>query len=343
MKSPLIAGNSYRMKPKTISSQAQKWEGSTTRAKARRTKRSEMGARLNRGARYSLTFRESGSSRKAVTEVANRYEHTVTMTMTELKIDGVSVRDTNGENTSNHSQRELTALVDLLQDKIFALGEQYVRGMNALAYGDGVADAKAMAGLASLVKENPAAGSVGGLSNVDNKWWRNRARTAAYSAAVTTTPTLAGHGGGAVTTNPADGGALLQVLQYEQRQLSRFGGKPDFAVCGSAFLDALEKEVRANGLMTTNGYTGTQQIDMGSIKWGGVEFKYDPSLDDAGHSKRCYWLDTDAIRLFAMQDEWRRDHTPARPSDQFVIFRSITSTGAMVASRLNSSLVIDIA
>ena len=49
----------------------------------------------------------------------------LTMTHTELKIDGISVVDTNGERTSNHSQRELTVLVNLLEDKLFALGEQY--------------------------------------------------------------------------------------------------------------------------------------------------------------------------------------------------------------------------
>jgi hypothetical protein len=272
------------------------------------------------------------------------FEHHIglTLTMTELKIDGISVKDTNGESTSNHSQRELTALVNLLEDKIFGLGEQYVRGMNNLAYGDGTGDPKAMIGLQALVKADPSTGTVGGLDQAANTWWRNRARTAAFGAKVTGTPALSAFGGDAVTSNVADGGALLQVLQFEQRQLSRYGSKPDFAVCGSAFLDALEREVRANGLMTTNGYTGTQQIDMGSIKWGGVEFKYDPTLDDLGFSKRCYWLDTDAIRLFAMDQEWRKDHVPARPSDVFVIFRSITSTGAMAASRLNSSLVIDI-
>ena len=272
------------------------------------------------------------------------FEHHIglTMTMTELKIDGISVKDTNGESTSNHSQRELTVLVDLLQDKIFGLGEQYVRGMNTLAYSDGTADPKALAGLQALVKADPSTGTVGGLDQSTTSWWRNRSRTAAFGAKVTATPALSAFGGDAVQSNVADGGALLQILGYEMRMLTKFGGKPDFAVCGSAFIDALEKEVRANGTYTTTGFTGTQQIDMGAIKWGGVEFRFDPTLDDLNLSKRCYLLDTDAIRLFAMSDEWRKDHVPARPADKFIIYRSITSTGAMCATRLNSSLVIDI-
>ena len=266
----------------------------------------------------------------------------LTMTHTELKIDGISVVDTNGERTSNHSQREMTALVNLLEDKLFALGEQYARGMNALAYGDGVADAKAMAGLASIVKDNPAAGTVGGLSSVDNVWWRNRARTAAYASAVTGTPGLAGHGGDAVTSNVADGGALLQILQKEYRQLIRYGGKPDLFVCGSDFLDAMEKEIRANGTYSISGFTDSQDGSIGQMKFMGQTINYDPSLDDAGRAKRAYWIDSNSIRLFKMDNEWRKDHTPARPADQFILYRSITSTGALTAKQLNSSLVIDI-
>jgi hypothetical protein len=243
---------------------------------------------------------------------------------------------------SKHSQRDLTVLVNLIENKIEDLNESYARSLNKMFYGDGTADPKGFAGLKSLVRDNPAAGTVGGLDSVANKWWRNRARTAAYQTAATATPALAGHGGDAVTSNVADGGALLQVLQFEQRQLVRYGGKPDFAVCGSAFLDAMEKEIRANGTYSVTGFTSDQDGAMGSMKFAGTTFTYDPTMDDEGLSKRCYWLDTDAIRLFKMEGEWRRMHSPARPSDKFVVFKSITSTGNLVPKRLNSSLVIDI-
>ena len=46
----------------------------------------------------------------------------------------------------------------------------------------------------------------------------------------------------------------------------------------------------------------------------------------------------------AMEDEWRKDHTPARPYNIFVLYKSITSSRARwCATMLNSSLVIDIA
>src|SRR6516225_10548610 len=127
----------------------------------------------------------------------------LTLTHTELKIDGISVTDemSSGTSTSNHSQRDMTVLVGLLQDKLFDLGEQYARGMNLLAYGDGTADPKAMAGLALLVADDPSVGTVGGIdrSNASFTWWRNRARTAAFQAKITGTPALAKWGGDAVT------------------------------------------------------------------------------------------------------------------------------------------------
>lgn len=254
----------------------------------------------------------------------------LTLTHTELKIDGISVVDTNGESTSNHSQRDLTVLVNLLEEKLFALGEQYARSMNTLAYGDGTSDPKALAGLSSIVLANPAVGTTGGLDRAANTWWRNRSRAVGSTA-------------GAVTSNVADGGALLQTLQYEYRQLTRYGGQPNFAVCGSAFLDAMEKELRANGIYSTAGFESSTDFSVGTLKFMNCAFQYDPTLDDMNHAKRCYWIDTNNIFLMAMTDEWRKDHSPARPADKFILYRSITSTGQMVAKQLNSSLVIDIA
>jgi hypothetical protein len=75
----------------------------------------------------------------------------------------------------------------------------------------------------------------------------------------------------------------------------------------------------------------------------GTDFQYDPTLDDLGFAKRCYWWDPKNILLYQMQDEWRHDHTPARPANQFVLYKSVTSTGQMVARQRNSSVVIDIA
>lgn len=266
----------------------------------------------------------------------------LTLTHTELKIDGISVVDTNGESTSNHSQREMTVLVGLLEDKLGELGEQYARSMNTLLYGDGTADPKALAGIQLLVAADPSVGVAGGLDRANVDWWRNRARTAEFGAKVSATPSLSAHGGDAVTSSPLAGGTLLQTLQYERRQLIRYGGQPDTMLCGSAFMDALEKEIRANGGYSDTGFNKSIDGAVGTLTFAGQSIQYDPTLDDMGLSKRAYWFDSKRLFLMAMENEWRKDHTPARPANQFVLYRSVTSTGQMVMTQANCHLCIDI-
>lgn len=265
----------------------------------------------------------------------------LTLTHTELKIDGISVVDTNGAETRNHSKREMTMLVNLLNDKMEDLGEQYARSMNTLLWGDGTADAKALAGLRSIVVDIPTLGTVGGIdaSVASKSWWRNRARTAAFAGDASFDAT---YGGNKVTSSPTNGGALLQVLQFEHRQLRRYGGKPDVFLAGSDFIDAAEIEMRANGYYNQDGMSGRQEGAVGDLFFKGVPIRYDPELDDLGRSKFGYWFDSRHIALMAMQDEWRRQHTPARPADQFVLYRSLTCTGQMITQQRNSSLVIEI-
>lgn len=267
----------------------------------------------------------------------------ITLTHTELKIDGISVSDTDGRNVRRHSQREKHVLANLLQEKLDDFAEQYSRQMDSLVHDDGSGDAKAMAGLQHLVTDNGAAGTKGGLDSSVVTWWRNRARTSAMATAISGDANLAYLGGGPVTSSPANGGALMQVLSQEYRQLRRYGGSPTAFFAGSDFIDALEIEYRANGMYSTTGFTKKVDAGVGQIHFKGVPIVYDPSLDDLSLEKRAYWFDPNDIFLMKMQGEWRRRHTPSRPHNQFVMYRSITCTGQMVARRLNSALVIDIA
>lgn len=268
----------------------------------------------------------------------------IEVTHTELKNDGLSVTSEMGD-VSNHAGRDMTALVNLWENKLFDFGERYARSLNDLLWGDGTSDAKALAGIRALISANPTTGTVGGINRATaaNKQWRNRARTAAYATAVTGDGTLAGHGGGAVTSASTGGGVLWQVLQEEGRQLRRYGGMPDKFLAGSDFIGALEKEMRANGSYSDMGFRNRNNDGaMGPVLMDGTVIEYDPTLDDLGLAKRGYWFDSRHIYLMKMTGEWRKTHTPARPADQFVLNRSITSTGQLVAHQLNSALVIDI-
>jgi hypothetical protein len=259
----------------------------------------------------------------------------LTLTHTELKIDGISVTDDSGDGSSlsNHSDRDVTVLVNLLQDKLEDFGEQYARSMNALLWGDGTADAKALAGIQSIIVDVPNAGTLGGLART-NTWWQNRSATPAFGTA---------GGRGAVTSATTNGGALLQFLQQEYRQLIRYGGRPSKFLAGSAFISAMEIELRANGNYTMTGFTGPQDGSMGSLKFMNCTIEYDPTLDDLGRSKFAYWWDPRHIYLMKQDGEWDHKFTPSRPYNQFVVYKSMTHTGQMVAQQVNSALVVAIA
>lgn len=253
----------------------------------------------------------------------------ISVTLTELKKDGISVVDSiDGKSTSNHSGREQHALANLLEDKLSDMMESYARGMNTLLYGDGTGDANAFAGIRAFIKDDPTAGSVGGLA-ATNTWWRSRA-----NLAISTTAT---------------GDELVQLLHQEMRQLRRFGGRPDIAVAGSAFLDRLGEQIRAKGNYTQTGFSssGATDISMAEISYGGLKFVYDPALDDLTVSgkdpdKRCYIIDSSKLKMHYMQGEKMKRHSPARSATQYVMYRAITTTCVMCSSQLNCHGVYEI-
>jgi hypothetical protein len=255
----------------------------------------------------------------------------ISLTLTELKKDGISVTDsTTSSGTSNHSGRDRTVLVNLFQDKLDDMMEGYSRGMNNFLYGDGTSDANAIAGIQTLILDDPTVASttVGGLSTVSNTWWRNRTNVA--------------------IANTATGQELIETLHSEMRQLKRYGGRPNIAVCGSAFLDRLADELRRNGNYSQTGFARGQNIAMGEISYNGLTFQYDPTLDDLtitgkDPSKRCYIIDSSKLCMYYMDGEKMKRHSPARPADQYVMYRAMTTTAVLAATQLNCHGVYEIA
>ena len=100
-----------------------------------------------------------------------------------------------------------------------------------------------------------------------------------------------------------------------------------------------------HGLCSMSGFSGTQNNAAmgGFVPPGGARWSTNPTLNDLGTPKRNV-LARDRQHLWR---RWRasrkRTHHPARPEDKFVLYRSITCTGQLVARQLNSSGVFDIA
>jgi hypothetical protein len=269
----------------------------------------------------------------------------INVTLTELKIDGISVTDSvTGENTSKHSGRDATVLTNILKAKLDDMTEGWARGFNTMLWKDGTQNAKLVPGLSSFIKPGIEitggtvdlnnVGTTGGLSRAANPLWRNRSGKFWYEAG---------------KTNIIDG------LRKEIRQLKRYGGKPTTILCGSAFLELLEKEIHNKGFYSMTGFSkGTNTVGMGATELLGVgEFVYDPTLDDlpgynattngdvdgeesnGNRSSFCYLVDTDAIQMYVMDGEDKKTHNPARPEDKYVIYKAMTWTGGMVAKQLS--------
>ena len=246
------------------------------------------------------------------------------VTHTELKIDGISVVDSvTGEGERRHSKREMTAITNIMQDKVETFAEVTEKEMNTMLWGDGSGDALGLVGIRHFITATPAVGTTGGFNRANYAWWRNR-----Y-----------------LSVNVTGGDEVIPAVHQEMRQLRRYGGRPTVALCGSAFLDEIIKELRAKGSYTDMGWatSGATNIAIADVRYNNLKFQYDPSLDDLSLSSNCYLIDPSKLYLMVMDGEWGRDHSPARPHDEYVLYKARTYTGQLVCSQLNAHGLITFA
>jgi hypothetical protein len=262
------------------------------------------------------------------------YHGGIQLTVTELKQAGFVVTENEmGINARTASGSDAQRLTNLLEDKMTDFSEGLLDSLNTQFWEDGTGSATDILGITGQITENPAVGTIAGINRATNAFWRNRARTTAA--------------GNVITSNVTNGGALLTALQIEMRQLMRFGGKPSVAYCGSAFLEAMEAEFRANGNYSLDGFAKGGDVSVGGLRWKSVDFMYDPTLDGtvAGKTREkfCYIMDERHMRLRTMDGDDFETHSPARPEDQYVLNEAVTWSGAITATRYNTQEVLEIA
>jgi hypothetical protein len=246
----------------------------------------------------------------------------ISLTLTELKHDGISVTDsTSGEGTSNHSGRDVTAISNILQDKLEDMDEGMARSFNEMLWGDGTASSKIFAGVQHFIADDPTTGVVGGIDRAVNTWWRNRAAV-----------------GAGKITHSTSSQTLTKFLRAEIRQLRRYGGRPNLVLAGSGFIEKLEAEIAEKGQYTQTGFAnnGATEIGMADISMRGVgSVKYDPSLDDLDRENFAYFIDTRHLYPYVMEGEDMKKHSPARPPEKYVLYRGVTWTGTMIGRKMN--------
>jgi len=246
---------------------------------------------------------------------------------TELKANGIHVLDSAMGKNVSASADELQRISNIFDDKNEDLMEGSERSLAEMFWRDGTQDAKALPGILSFIVNSPSTGTRFGIDAAANSWWRNRANLA-------------------IDASTASNNNLVNELQQEVRQLRRYARKPKHKVyAGSDWMEAFEKELRAKGNYTLTGWAKSGRIDasIADLEFKGIEIVYEPLLDDLSRAKYGYILDLNAIRLWKMDSEWMVRHNPARPAEQYVLYRGITCTGAIMATQLNSSCVTSIA
>src|SRR3546814_7482975 len=82
---------------------------------------------------------------------------------------------------------------------------------------------------------------------------------------------------------------------------------------------------------------------MDDVSLKGVAFQYDPTLDYVGRDKYAYVLDTKTIFPKHIEGENMKRHNPARPADQYVMYRALTWVGGLVCSQRNANAVYSVA
>ena len=245
----------------------------------------------------------------------------ISFTQTELKKAGISVVDTNGVKTTEHSEIEMIQLTNLLDDKFEDLDEGSKRSLAEIIWRDGTQDPLVFPGITSFILESPNVGTTFGIDRAANAWWRNRASLNISSA------------------TPGNQN-IINTLQTEMRQLRRYTKNPKHKMyAGSTFLSLFEAELRSKGNYTLEGWMKGSAVDggMADVQFKGISIQYEPLLDDLGREEFCYVLDLNAIKLRPMENEEWKLHTPSRPPDRYVVYRALTYTGALTASQLNSS------
>jgi hypothetical protein len=182
-------------------------------------------------------------------------------------------------------------------------------------------------GLPTIISSTPAIGATGSLSRAQHPHWRNRALVGADKIAWSTTTF-----------------SLSTALREEYRELRRYAGPTKHvAYVGKLFLKALQEEVYAKGQLSQTGFAnGPTDIGVDAVKVNGLVFNHEPMFDDIGLEAFCYIVDHENIRLYVHSGADEITYNPTRPHDQLVHYKSLVWTGALVATRLNSSGVYEV-
>lgn len=248
------------------------------------------------------------------------------ITHDELLYQGIHVSK---DNSTKSTAEDKSKLLELLETRKADYMESLLFNRNKTLWIDGTQDAKAIAGIKSIITDDPTVGTRLGISAAANLWWRHVARTGVGGAL----PKL---------VYSKDNQTMTETLIADQRILTTYGGNPTVWLAGSDFCNAVEREARAKGYITETGWADKKtDLKIKGIKFGDMEIVYDPTLDQIGESKRCYAWDPNHLRLRPQKMEWGKVTNQNQPADQFVMLISTTDRGTLTCNQMDCNYVAE--
>jgi hypothetical protein len=245
----------------------------------------------------------------------------------------VSVSDDGpGGNASDAERLQLTNLLEE-QTEILRLGfqEKFSQALHL----DGTQSADAVTGLDALVSLTPTTGTVGGI---------DRAAPATCTGA--TTPRRA---------SPPRPPPATSSTSWKSawRACVRNGGKPDFIVAGSTFVDGFRNfMLKTFGRIDFEG--ASERVIEGGTKvltFHGVSILWSPEFADldtlyapaTAWEKRAYFINGRHAKLRPIQGQDMITRKPPRAYDKYEYYWGLTWRGAVSLNRSNAQAVLSVA
>jgi len=253
-----------------------------------------------------------------------------------LLANGITITDNAGPSTN--SGAEMLQLTNLFEENIETLRLGFEESLDYDLHLDGTQDPDALAGLDLMITLDPTTGTVGGIDRASNEWWRNNA--------------------------VAGSSDIVEDMEKMWRDCTLNGGRPDFIIAGSAFVDAFraaaKDEISRYTILKTSGQNAQMdpsieaQATSTGLHFQQVPIVWDPTFDvldadSAGSSastpyaNRCYFINTKHLTLRPAAGHDMVARKPDRNFNDYVWYWGLTYKGALTMNRANCHGVISIA
>lgn len=235
------------------------------------------------------------------------------------------------------SEDEGNRLIDIVEEKIEDLLDAWDVQGDLTFLRDGSYDTKAPVGLDGLLPIDPTSGTIGGVSR-SNPLLQH---TVKASLTVTSSGTLKA--------------GMIQAQREANRNSRGRGGKVDFIMAGSSFIDAYQAFSTANGLVINGDLSGNKRVDIGlpdtGLYFNGIPIVWNPSFDvlqtieaaSVDWRKRAYMLNSKTWKLCHPGSNDKRFSAPMDPAEQRFTRLSLDGRYCLVCTNPNANSIVYIA